>query len=119
MFSRQSDLCNGNCLIPGDPRRVEVALPVRLVVDDVPLVLGPGDGLDEELLGHLPGEVVLAGVAVDEGGVELLGGLHLLLERPQVTRHYLLLVGLTCRVNSRFALNIKCTGHDYEHLSTD
>ena len=97
---------------------MEVALPVRLVVDDVPLGLGPRDGLDEELLGHLPGEVILGRVAVDEGGVELLGGLHLLLERPQVTRHYLLLVGLTCRVNSRFALNIKCTGHDYEHLST-
>ena len=90
--------CNGQIILPGDPRGVEVALPVGLVVDYVPLGLGPCHGLDEELLCHLLGEVVLAGVAVDEGGVELLRGLHLLLERPQVAGHDLLLVGLTCRV---------------------
>ena len=41
--------------LPGDPRRVEVPLPVRLVVDDVPLGFRPRHSLDEELLGHLPG----------------------------------------------------------------
>ena len=86
-----------NLILPGNPRRVQVALPVRLVVDYIALGLSPRNGLGEELLCHLPGEVVLAGVAVDEGGVEVLGGLNLLLVRPQVARHYLILVGLTCR----------------------
>ena len=59
--------------------------------------LGPCYGLGEELFGHLLGEVVLAGVAVDEGWAQFLGGLDLLLERSQVASHDLLLVGLTCR----------------------
>ena len=54
-------------------------------------LLLPGEGLLEELPGHLLGEVVLQAVRVHQGWLELLGCRHLLLEHLEVP-------GVRCQV---------------------